>query len=103
MKIKPNDLKLLAEAIAKVKEANPDATLQAYIDNKAVRYARPLSCRLVTVGDVKMRWRWDVFWAAGRYLPDGFLGPRGLYSYLNDSNIDTALRFVLKDDLASAN
>jgi hypothetical protein len=90
MEIKPNDLKLLAEAIAKVKEAQPDSTLQTYIDNKVS-------------ADPKMRWRWDVLWAAGRYLPDGFLGPRGLFSYLNDNNIDTALCSILKDDLASVN
>jgi hypothetical protein len=92
MKIKPNDLNLLAEAIAKVKEAHPDSTLQAYIDNK--------------IGaDPKVRWRWDVFHAARKYLPEHFVGSMrgGLYSYLNDNNIDTALRFILKDDLASVN
>jgi hypothetical protein len=90
MKIKPEDLKLLTEAIAKVKEAHPDSTLQAYINNK--------------VGaDPKMRWRWDVFHAARKYLPDDFVSSMrgGLYSYLNDETIDTALRFILRDDLTS--
>jgi hypothetical protein len=92
MKIKPEDLKLLTEAITKVKEAHPDSTLQAYFDNKVG-------------GDVKMRWRWDVFHAARKYLPEDFVSSMrgGLYSYLNDNNIDTALRFILKDDLASVN
>jgi hypothetical protein len=83
MKIKSEHLVALTDAIAKVKEAHPDSTLQAYVDN----------------GLSKERWRWDVFHASRKYLPEGFV--KDLHKYLNDSHIDTALRLILKDDLAA--
>jgi len=91
MKIKTEHLETLAEAIRKVKEAHPDVTLQSYIDNKIGK-------------DHKLRWRWDVFWAAQKYLPEGFKrGGRGncsvLSDYMDNSHIDTALRHILRDDL----
>ena len=44
--------------------------------------------------DAEKRFRWDIFNAAGIKLGDGvgINGDINLYSYMNDSHIDTALR-----------
>jgi hypothetical protein len=41
------------------------------------------------------RWRWDLLWRAKRvgYLPDRFIEDT-IYSYANDTHIDTALRRI---------
>ena len=88
MKIQPDHLQILATAINKVKEKHPEATLQYYIDNQIGK-------------DCAMRWRWDLFYAAQKFMPDSFLkggvgGQLILYSYMNDTHIDSALKYLLK-------
>lgn len=95
MKIKPEHLAALTKAINKVREAHPDATLQAYVDNGIGK-------------DTETRWRWDLFHASRKFMNDSLLcgGASGtslvLYDYMNDSHIDTALRFILKDELLAS-
>ena len=81
MKIKPEHLQILADALEKVKEKYPEATLQYYIDNNIGK-------------DHAKRWRWDLFYAAIKFVPDSFTSGV-LYSYMDDTHIDTALRYLL--------
>ena len=90
MKIKPEHLQILADALEKVKEKFPEATLQNYIDNNIGK-------------DHAKRWRWDLFYAAMKFVPDSFRyggtgGQLVLNSYMNDAHIDTALRYLLLKD-----
>lgn len=87
MKIKPEHLQILSDALNVVKEKFPELTLQYYIDNKIGK-------------DHSLRWRWDMFNAAMKFAPESFThggigGQLILYSYMNDSHIDTALRKLL--------
>ena len=82
MKIQSDHLQILSAAITKVREKFPEATLQYYIDNQIGK-------------DCAMRWRWDLFHAAQKFMPDSFV-QRALYSYMNDTHIDSALKFLLK-------
>ena len=45
------------------------------------------------VKDLEKRFRWDLLWATGqsKWITDV------LYSYLNDTHIDTALRSIVKE------
>ena len=81
MKIKPEHLQILADALEKVKEKFPEATLQNYIDNNIGK-------------DHAKRWRRDLFYAAMKLAPDSFTSGV-LYSYMDDTHIDTALRYLL--------
>jgi hypothetical protein len=45
------------------------------------------------VGDLAMRFRWDLFYAAGL----SSWACNNLYSYLHDSHIDTALQKLVKE------
>ena len=90
MKIKPEHLQILADALEKVKEKFPEATLQNYIDNNIGK-------------DHAKRWRWDLFYAAMKFVPDSFRyggtgGQLVLNSYMNDAHIDTALKYLLLKD-----
>ena len=72
MKMKPEHFTALQDAIRPILSQYPNS-LQTYLDN----------------GKTEMRWRWDVFHTAcDRKLFDRV----SLYGYLDDSNIDTALR-----------
>jgi len=88
MKIKPEHYAELSAAIAQFAKKFPDATLENYIANGIGK-------------DHAMRWRWDLFYAAQKFLPESFTrGGRGnmsvLNDYLNDSHIDTALRKIVE-------
>lgn len=87
MKMKPEHFAQLSDAVAKVREKFPDHTLEHYIANGIGK-------------DHAMRWRWDLFYAAQRFLPETFthggVGNQSvLCDYLNDSHIDTALRKIV--------
>ena len=78
MKIKPEDLRIIKDAVEKVIKNNPQVTLAAY----------------QAKGLTDLRWRFDLFHAAQRYMPSGFV--TNLYKYMNDSTIDTVLRSLTK-------
>lgn len=87
MKIKPEHLQVLSDALDKAREQFPERTLEYYISNKLGK-------------DHAMRWRWDLFHLAIRFAPESFTrggvgGQLILYSYMNDTHIDTALRHLL--------
>lgn len=42
-------------------------------------------------GRTEKRYRWDRFWAIPQIDRDGWLKAHGIYTYLNDDHIDTAL------------
>ncbi len=80
MKIKPEHFAILEEACNKVIEDNPTITEETY----------------TTQGLTNKRFRWDVLYAAkinnessSRWICDN------LYSYMDDTHIDTALRKIL--------
>jgi hypothetical protein len=93
MKIKPEHLKVLSDSIVEGRKRYPHLTLRHYAD--------------ICIGkDYRMRWRWDMFHLGMKVAPDSFKnGGRGnglvLYDYLDDTHIDTALRFILKEELDS--
>lgn len=83
MKIKPEDLRIIKDAVEKVIKNNPQVTLAAY----------------QAKGLTDLRWRFDLFHAAQRYMPSGFV--TNLYKYMNDSTIDTVLRSLTKSQGSS--
>ena len=85
MKMVQSDFNKLKEDIAAVLVANPEARN---------RYAAGQFPRAETTKDVNMRFRWDLAHVVFRSNP-GFLD--GLYSYLTDNHIDTALRAIVPD------
>ncbi len=80
MKIQPEHFDIISTAINQVRIDYPDATLANYIKHEIGK-------------DCSMRWRWDLFNAAKKYLPDHFVCDV-LYEYMNDTHIDTALRHI---------
>ena len=83
MKVTPEHLETIREAIA--------AT--GYADDEAIRerYRRREIPRGSLVQDIDKRFRWDLYWAAARQsggLPDSTEG-------YNDAHIDTALRSIV--------
>ena len=80
MKITPQDFAILETAVNKAR--SKVNTLSEYIQQ----------------GLTAKRWRWDLLWAAKRagYLPERFIED-SLYSYCDDSHIDTALRWMLTE------
>lgn len=77
MKIKPEHLEHMRAAIAPLLAKHPEAPAQ-----------------YKAAGLTPERYRWDVLHAAG-------LTPwicKNLYSYLNDSHVDTALRAIMPED-----
>ena len=78
MKITPRDFAILETAVVKAKSRVN--TLAEYIEH----------------GLTAERWRWDLLWAAKRsgYLPERFIED-SLYSYCDDTHIDTALRRIV--------
>ena len=81
MKIKQEHLEHLRAAIVPL---DTEALRQRYLAGDFPKSAR--------VGDLYLRYRWDLLHMAG-------LTPyvcKNLYSYLDDSHIDTALRSIVK-------
>ena len=78
MKMKDEDVRALAEAVRKVISNNPKVTRARYRD----------------AGMSDTRWMFDVYHAATRYLPSDWR--RRVYAYLNDANIETALKTITK-------
>jgi hypothetical protein len=87
MKIKPEDLVVLKEAISKVDTIE---NRQLYISGKFSRADR--------VKDINMRYRWDMLHLCKLRIGDGvgIEGDLNLYSYMNDTHIDTALKSIIK-------
>ena len=77
MKMQPEHYAQLDQAVQRVQSENPSATIQSYL-------ARGLTA---------MRFRWDLLYATTRLGYFSFDGC-ALYSYLNDTHIDTALRRI---------
>lgn len=50
--------------------------------------------RYRSFGRSEQRYRWDRLWALPRVDRDGWFKTHGIYSYLNDDHIDTALRVI---------
>lgn len=83
MKIEPHDYKILFDAIQTVRRNNPEMTLDYYILNNLGK-------------DHAKRWRWDLLYAAKKFLPDHFVCDV-LYKYMDDTHIDTALKKIIKE------
>lgn len=82
MKIKPDHVQHMREAIA-------DACIRIGIERLQEHRAALAACE--NVNDPAMRYRWDLFRAAGltSFACDT------LYAYANDEHIDTALRHIV--------
>lgn len=85
MKIEFHDYRILFDAIQTVRRNNPEMTLNYYIENKLGK-------------DHAKRWRWDLLYAAKKFLPDNFVCDV-LYKYMNDTHIDTALKNIVKEEI----
>jgi len=72
MKMKPEHFERLQALCAAAQKKYPSKTLAIY-------RALGLSAK---------RYRWDIFWISGMPIA-------ALYEYLNDANIDTALRRII--------
>ena len=83
MKIQFHDYKILFDAIQQVRRNNPEMTLDYYVKNNLGK-------------DHAKRWRWDLLYAAGKFMPQHFVCDV-LYQYLNDTHIDTALKNIVKE------
>jgi hypothetical protein len=85
MKIKPDDYKIMRDAISKLLDerggevAVHAANIRNGMDNR--------------VKDPEKRIRWDLSYAAGltRFICDD------IYPYANDGHVDTALRAIVKE------
>lgn len=88
MKITPNDLTQLAAFIRPLD--TPERRVQYLAGNFP---------RADLVKDLNMRYRWDVLYASQIKIGDGvgIQGDLNLYSYLNDTHIDTALRSIVAE------
>lgn len=86
LKIKEQDLQVLKSRIERL---DTPARRDMY---KSGNYARAHLTK-----DVDKRYRWDLLWTTGLKLGDG-VGVKGdldLYAYLDDTHIDSALRFLV--------
>ena len=83
MKIEFQDYKILFDAVQTVRKNNPQMTLDYYMKNNLGK-------------DHEERWRWDLLFAAKRFMPENFICGV-LYKYLNDAHIDTALKKIVKE------
>lgn len=87
MKMRPEHFAELAAAI------NPHDTAERRAQYRARNFRHADRCR-----DVNKRYRWDLMYASGIKIGDG-KGMSGLplYEYLDDDQIDTALRRIVPD------
>lgn len=87
MKIKPNDLQALEDAI---KPFDVPETRLAYLTGNFPRADK--------VKDLDKRYRWDLLYMSRLKIGDGagMQGDINLYAYMDDSHIDTALRSFIK-------
>lgn len=83
MKIEFQDYKILFDAIQQVRRNNPEMTLDYYIKNNLGK-------------DHAKRWRWDLLFAAKKFMPEHFVCDV-LYKYMDNTHIDTALRKIVKE------
>lgn len=86
MKIKPDDFALLQRAIVPL---DTHERRKQYLDGNFPRAD--------LVKDLDARYRWDLLHASGLKIGDGvgIQGDLNLYSYLDDTHIDTALRSIV--------
>lgn len=86
LKIRPEDLKVLREAIA------PHDT-----GAKRLAYLRGDFPRAEHCTNLDKRYRWDLLYASGLKIGDGagVVGDLDLYAYLDDTHIDSALREIV--------
>ena len=87
MKITTEDFNKLKEAIEKV---DTPENRQLYISGKFSRSDN--------VKDLNLRYRWDMLHLCKLRIGDG-IGTKGdldLYSYMNDTHVDTALKAIIK-------
>jgi hypothetical protein len=75
MKVKPEDYDKMKTAVEKVMLENPNVTVETYLSQ----------------GLTAMRFRWDALIIASRKK---LFDICALYSYCNDTHIDTALRRI---------
>lgn len=80
LKIKPEDLETLKKAL---KPFDTPALRQKYIDGDFMNADK--------VVDMDKRYRWDLLYAAQQRV---FV--KALYEYMNDVNLDSALRVLVK-------
>lgn len=85
LKIKPDDLQLLK-----------DITVAYDTEERRQLYREGKYPRAEFTKNVNKRYRWDLLFASGgRFHNGNFLSQ--LYTYLNDSHIDSALKSLVKD------
>lgn len=82
MKIKPEHLAIMREKINALRDAHGEEKLREY---------RAQLANDPRVKDADMRYRWDLFNAAGLTK----FACAELYRYANDTHIDTALRAIV--------
>ena len=81
LKIKPEDYLVLKEALEKVAKENPGMRRE-YLES----------------GLSETRYYWDLLWKTGLRIGDGRGNPGdlNLYAYMNDLQLDTALRLIVR-------
>jgi hypothetical protein len=83
MKITAQDYSVLLQAAHSLKEAYPQFT--------------PASYATAGLGkDPAMRFRWDMSYGLKKFLPPNFIVDI-LYTYMNDSHLDTALKRIVAE------
>lgn len=86
LKITPEDFESLRQLVA------PHDTPERRAQYRDGAFPRAELCR-----DVNMRYRWDLLWSTGLKIGDGVgaVSELTLYSYLDDTHIDSALRAIV--------
>lgn len=87
MKITQEHLQTLQQAVS------PHDTAERRKDYREGRFKNSATCK-----NVNMRYRWDLLYMSKLKIGDG-VGMSGLplYQYMNDVNIDSALKHFIKD------
>jgi hypothetical protein len=86
LKITPEDLQALKSAVTPL---DSPARRERYLANDFFNAARCI--------DKDKRYRWDLLWESGLLIASRATGPGvlGLYAYMNDDHIDSALRHLV--------
>lgn len=81
----------------KILSSHLDKYINQFGKEKLLEYKEQLR-NSPKVKDVEMRFRWDILWASKLKIGDGkgMSGDVNLYAYLNDNQIDTALKYYMK-------
>jgi hypothetical protein len=84
MKIQKDHYEILLQAAKQVKENYPDFTPENYAKSKLEK-------------DHAKRFRWDFGYAIEHFLPEPHFICDVLYKYMNDKDLNTALKNLVKE------